>query len=106
MVIRFDREDAPGEAPGKSHYNGFIVPNDAVFSELLALLPERSDLLSVRGAAWQIVSKRDKGMVIGSITVHTDGTYSLTMPEEDRRVKEIEKGEITSRCVSAAGAER
>ena len=98
MVVRFDRRDAPGEERGKRHYNGFIVPNDAVFSELLALLPERSDLLSVRSVVWTVVPTRAPNAVIGRIAVHEDGTYSLTLPEIDLPVSTIEKGEVTVRA--------
>ena len=99
MVIRFDRSDAPGEAAGKSHYSGFILPNDAVFSELLALLPERSDVLYVCPAIWRIREAGGKKKTVGGIVVDSEGAYTLKLPAKDLPCSEIEGGRITAECI-------
>ena len=95
MVIRFDRKSLPDESPDKAHYNGFIVPNDAVFSELLALLPERSDVLSVRGVLWKIVAAKN-GAAVGYIAVDTEGAYTTGLLGPDQPIKTIPAGIITA----------
>ena len=95
MVVRFDRKSVLDEAPDSQHYNGFMMPSDGVFSELLSLLPERSDVLSVRGVVWKIAAVRS-GETVGYIAVDAEGAYTTGLLGEDRPVKEIPKGEITA----------
>ena len=94
MVVRFDRKSVAGEASDAKHYNGFMMPSDGVYSELLALLPERSDVLSVRGVIWKIVSTR--GGTVGYIAVDAEGAYTTGLFGEDLPVRSIPNGEITA----------
>ena len=95
VVIRFDRPDLPGKE-SRSHYNGFVLPNDGMLSELMALLPERCDLLTERGTLWRVRCARGKREALFYLAVDDEGSYAFGLLSPDRPASFIEKGEITA----------
>ena len=96
MVIRFDRENAPGER-AESHYSGFVLPSCAALSELMALLPERCDLLKARGTVWEIFARVGGGRLF-YMSVDREGSYSFGLLTDDAPARSVlPKGEIFGR---------